>query len=173
MIYRFLLVVLLALCLAGCKTAEVYHFIHDETEADRRSLQWSLPNPELTSENINTGQPYLVVDFYRFWPGYSASAYVYIVQNSGAPVELKSISVTSSQTGESLYLQLNLDASPKTLEGGYYLYRYRVIDAATSNKFSEADSLKVSIKWSEKVGKEKISTFELKKKVKSEVVWPT
>lgn len=173
MIYRVLIVVLVALALASCKTVEVYHFIHEKTEVDRKSLQWSLPNPHLTSEVTNISQPYFVVDFYRFWPAYSATAYLYVVQDGIDPIELKSISVTSAETGESQTIKLDIESSPRPLKAGIYLYRYRVLEGATSSTFSEAESLKVVVKWSEKGQAEKVTKFELKKQLKSEAAWPT
>ena len=173
MYQRFLGILLLAIFLAGCKTVEVYHFVHEETEIDRQSLQWSLANPELTSEITKINEPYFVVDFYKFWPGYSASAYLYVVQSNGDPVTLKSMEVSSKETGESLAVQLDLEAFPKRLENGLYLYRYQVLAAETSSKFSESNSLQVSLSWSQKGKSEKLATFELKKKIQSEVAWPT
>ena len=173
MYQRVLGVFLLALFLTGCKTVEVYHFVHEETELDRRSLQWSLANPELTSDIKKINEPYIVVDFYKFWPGYSASAYMYVVQGSGDPVKLRSIEVSSKETGESHAVQLDLEASAKPLENGLFLYRYQVLDAETSHKFAESNFLEVSISWSQKGQSKKLTTFELKKKMQSEVAWPT
>jgi len=173
MIFRALALSVSILVVTACGTADVYHFVHEETEADRRGLQWSNPAPNLASQIEGDELPYMVIDFYSFWPGYSAEAYVYVVQQDKSAIELKSISVTSSKTGESHHSALNVEASPKMLGNGLYLYRYRVLDTRSTDKFSKATSLDVNLVWISPSQREETTTFNLKKHERTEVVWPT
>lgn len=170
---RFLFIIFSALTLIGCKTAEVYHFTHESTESNRKSLQWSQSYPKLATELSTSELPYLVVDFHTFWPGYSTMAYLYVVQLAGDPIELRSISVSSAITSEDYAVFLNVKASPEPLDNGLHLYRYRVIDTGASKRFIEADSLQVKLKWVDKDNAERVTEFELKRQMKKEVAWPT
>ncbi len=172
MLYRFLFV-LLTLTIAGCQTAEVYHFVHEETESDRKSLQWSKSDPQLISELAGTKLPYFVIDFHSFWPGYSATAYMYVVQRADKLIRLRSITVESSETGEVHRSLINGEVSVKLLENGYRLYRYRVLDMRSSDQFSDVNSLRVTLKWQDQEETDRSTTFTLKKQTKNEVVWPT
>jgi hypothetical protein len=174
MIGRYLFIVMMVLALTECKTAELYHFIHAETEFDRKSLQWSKSDPQLASELAINELPYFVVDFYSFWPGYSATAYLYVVQRSDDdPIEFTSITVRSSETSETHTSLLNVEASPKLVGSGFHLYRYRVLDVGASGKFSEANSLQVTLEWLAQDKAKASITIDVKRKTKSEAVWPT
>lgn len=169
----FLFIVFSALTLIGCKKAEVYHFAHESTESNRKSLQWSRSDAQLATELTTSELPYLVVDFHTFWPGYSTMAYLYVVQLAGDPIELRSISVSSSITREDYTVLLNVKASPEPLDSGLHLYRYRVIDTGASERFIEADSLQVKLKWAGKDNAERVTEFNLKRQIKKDVAWPT
>ena len=173
MLCRILLVLLSSLSLIGCKTTDVYHFVHEETEFDRKSLQWSRPNPELNSELAASELPYLVVDFHSFWPGYSTTAYLYVVQRGNEPIELELVEVKSTETGEVYTSSLKMEASPSILEGGLRLFRYRILDTGSSDRFSEASRLQVTLKWVDRNKTARSTEFKLEKKEKSEIAWPT
>lgn len=173
MMYRYLLLLLTLSGLMGCKITGVYHFVHEETEPDRESLQWAKPDPHLTSQLTTRELPYLVVDFHSFWPGYSASAYLYVVQKGDVPIELISITVRSPETGEVYSSPLNVEASQKPLGENYRLYRYRVLNAGSEDRFSEADSLQVMLEWLDQNKVKRSITFDLIKKAKRDVGWPT
>lgn len=173
MLSKILVIILSSLSLLACKAAEIHNFVHEDTELDRMTLQWSNSDPELISELAEIELPYLVVDFYSFWPGYSATAYLYVVQRDDEPIEIESVEVKSAETGEVHTLPLDMEASPKPLKGKLRLFRYRILDAGAANRFDEASSLHVTIKWLDRNETERSSEFRLQKKEKSDVAWPT
>ncbi|WP_139169439.1 hypothetical protein [Microbulbifer yueqingensis] len=173
MLFRVLLILLSTVSWGGCKAAEVHHFVHEETESDRKNLQWSKSDPKLGSELTVNELPYFVVDFHRFWPGYSATAYLYVIQRDKDPLRLESIEVKSEETGEVREVAIDINTSPKKLENGLHLFRYRILDAGSSGQFSEARSLQVRLNWIDRAEAKRSTEFELEKKVKSEVAWPT
>ncbi|WP_444925060.1 hypothetical protein ACJJH9_09465 [Microbulbifer sp. DLAB2-AF] len=153
--------------------AEVDHFVHEETERDRKSLQWSKPDPQLISELSVSDLPYFVVDFHSFWPGYSATAYIYVVQKGNEFISLRSITVKSPRASGIHRSLISAEASIKPLGNGNYLYRYRALDMKSSDYFSGADSLTVTIKWLEQDEIERSATFNLKKQTKKTIAWLT
>lgn len=136
-------------------------------------MQWSKSDPELVSELTADELPYLVVDFHSFWPGYSATAYLYVVQRDSVPIEFESIEIISKETREERTLPLDMEASPKLLENGLRLFRYRVLDGGSSDQFAKASTLQVTLKWVGRNETLRSTEFELEKKVKSEIAWPT
>jgi len=164
---------LMILAVAGCTTAEVYHFSHVATESDRASLQWSEPDPRLTTDLSNTRLPYFVVDFHQFWPGYSASAYLYVVLIDDDVIELKSMTVRSPETGETQTVSLKLEESPERLENGLRVYRHLAIDAQSSERFSSADRLEVTVRWLDQNNVDNAKTFILTRTSQRVVAWPT
>ncbi|QJD59754.1 hypothetical protein HG264_12985 [Pseudomonas sp. gcc21] len=126
------------------------------------------------ASQINVDElPYLVIDFYSFWPGYSAEAYVYVVQQDRNPIELKSIVVTSEETAEAYHSALDVKASLRMLGNKLYLYRYRVLDSRSTEKFSEANSLEVRLVWMSPGQRKRATSFSLKRQERVDVVWPT
>lgn len=165
-----LFLILAIFILASCQSVTVENFVHDNTEKSRSSLQWSNADPSLGIKPSEIQSPYIVPDFFQYWPGYSAQAFVYVVQRNTVLVKLNSISV-ASDTGESLNREIGFEAVPRKIEKDLMLYRYRVLDEGSANIFGSASVLTVTIKWSDVSGKEKRSVFMLKKIKRNETAW--
>jgi hypothetical protein len=158
--------------IASCQSVTVDNFVHEGTEKSRRNLQWSKADPTLGIIRSGVELPYIVPDFYQYWPGYSAQAYIYVVSDETNLIKLKYLSV-SSDVKEKLVKELLLEATPRKLEEGLALYRFRVLDEGNNEKFANASTLTVTVKWTDGEDEDKTSTYILKKVSRNETVWKT
>lgn len=151
----------------------VYHFVDPGTDPYRYGIRWSSPEPMLEAGFSDEQLPYWVIDFYQFWPGYSATGYIYVVQAESATPNIVSVTIESPETGETYQQALDLKADPKRLVGGLNLFRFKVVDLQASEKFSSAANLKVILKWQDQEKALHTNTFNLHKIESREAVWPT
>lgn len=153
---------------------DVYHYVNLDTENARVSLQWSKPNPSVPKEIDLVEGVLLVPDFYQFWPGYSSSAYLYVITDQEIELVIKSITIEAPDTKEELIVPLKLLTTTKRSKSSLSFSRDRILDLKSSNKFKEAKALIVTIEWrrsSDLISNR--SVYELERISNTDIAWAT
>ena len=160
----------------SCMAADVSTFVHASTERIRSGVSWEKPSPKLP-RGVMLGDATLAVpDFTKFWPDYSTEGFLYVLSGQAASFEIVSVTLVSDETHERKEFSRVIEVASKEIAAGVWLARVRIVDRGMfdQGEFSRTKRLLLVVRW-RKDGEERFteSKFELEKRTRKDIAWPT